>query len=119
MIMCFQYSKLSVIYIFYSSLLQGIAGGCEAALLLRFSVDAVDLVDIRPTFWPLSTHLDSVTSQVICFTSIYKTIMCERERASQWQDSCSSTDCVSLHLSLDKERRERARASEVTEGDGM
>lgn len=58
--------------------------------------------DIRPMFWPLSTHLEDVTSQVISFVSIYKTIMCESERASHWRDSCSRAECVSR--SLDEER---------------
>lgn len=42
--------------------------------------DIPDLFNIHPKFWPLNTHLEDVTSQVICFMSIYKTIMCERER---------------------------------------
>lgn len=59
-----------------------------------FSVDAVDLFDICSTLWLLNTHLEKVASQVICFMSIYKTIVCEeRGRKSHWHDSCPCTGC--------------------------
>lgn len=47
--------------------------------MLMFSFDAVALFNFHQILWPLNTHLEDVTSQVICFMSIYKTIMCERE----------------------------------------
>ena len=68
-------------------------------MVLMFGVDAVDLFPC-PTLWPVTTHLEDVTSLVACFTSIYKTISVRARE--QWCDSCSSSCCG--HLSLDRGR---------------
>lgn len=38
-----------------------------------------------PFFIILAAHLKKVTSQVVCLMSIYKTTVCERQRARAWQ----------------------------------
>ena len=88
--------------------------------MLMFSFDAVALFDFHPILWPLNTHLEDVTSQVICFMSIYKTIMCEREgereRESHWRDSCSSTGCDPSIFGWRHGKREREREIEGESG---
>lgn len=62
-------------------------GDTEVALVLMFTVNDADLFHSRPTFWPFSTHLEGVTSQVVCFVSIYKPL-CVKEEEKQtvlWQ----------------------------------
>lgn len=62
-------------------------GDTEVALVLMFTVHDADLFHSRPTFWPFSTHLEGVTSQVVCFVSIYKPL-CVKEEEKQtvlWQ----------------------------------
>lgn len=76
------------------------------------TVTPLTCFDVRPTIWPLSTHLEDVTSQVISFVSIYKTIKSESERERHRRDSCSSTASVCLYLSMYKEREEREGATE-------
>lgn len=113
--------------IFYPNLfkdrriLQEAVSNPKAVIMLMFSVDAADLFDIRPTFWPLSAHLEAVTSQVICFVSIYKTIMRERERATGVTAVPVQAVSLFIYLWIKREKREeREKGREKgREGNGM